>query len=751
MPERPSLRSLLAGLAWLPWLCLANAAVAADAVTLQLKWAHAFQFAGYYAASELGYYRDAGLDVDIREAKPGLDIVSEVTGGRAQFGVGTSSLLLSRKAGQPVVALAVIVQHSPYVLIAAKRGDIQSIHDIAGRRVMLEPQSDELNAYLRREGIPLSRIQRVEHSFDVRDLIQGRTDAISAYVTNQPYDLDRARFPYVTYTPRSAGIDFYGDNLFTSEQQLREHPDRVKAFREASLRGWVYAMEHPEAVIGMIMKKYPDRHSADYLRFEAAQYAPLIRKDLVAIGYMNPGRWRHIADTYAEIGMLPRDFPLDGFLYDPDPQPDLRRLYFFLAIAIAAIGVVGAVALYTTRLNRNLERSRAELAATLEAIPDLLVEMDEAGNCLDVKTTHNTSPTISGRGLVGRNVRDFLPEAAATTLFAALEAARDAGSDYGRVIALPSAVGETHVELSVARKPGGVPARFVVLSRDVTARVAAEQQIRELNTALEQRVLARTAELATARAEAESANAVKTRFMSNVSHEMRTPLQGVIGFAALGLRKATQAEQADAADCFRQIADSGARMQKLVESLLALADRAWKEHARLSDDDLRDLDLADVVRECLVSMKKIADARQQVLVFENTAPMAVVRGDLVRLRQALEYLIGNALRYSEPGTAVTLSLGIEAPDVAASDGKHGTALVLRIIDEGCGIPPGELAAIFEPFYESSRTATGAGSTGLGLPLSRLIVERHGGMLTARNREEGGAVFEIRMPVAKRDA
>lgn len=737
---------MLAG-PWLPAVVLA-----ADAVTLQLKWSHGFQFAGYYAAKELGYYRDAGLDVDIRAATPGLDIVAEVTGGRADFGVGTSSLLLSRKAGQPVVALAVILQHSPYVLIAAKHSDIQSIHDIADKRVMLEPQSDELKAYLQREGIPFSRIRRLEHSFDVRDLIDGKTDAISAYVTNQPYHLDRAGFPYVAYTPRSAGIDFYGDNLFTSEDEISRHPDRVKAFREASLRGWVYAMANPEKLIELIREKYTDRHTADYLRFEAARFAPLIRQDLVAIGYMNPGRWRHIADAYAEIGMLPKDFPLRGFLYDPDPQPDLRRLYFFLAIALAAIGVVAAVALYTVRMNRNLERSRAELAATLEAIPDLLVEMDEAGNCLDVKSTHNMSAAVTGRSLVGRNVKDLLPAAAAATLFAALEAAAAAGSDYGRVIALPSSAGEAHFELSVARKPGGsgAPLRFVVLSRDVTARVAAEQQIRELNTALEQRVLARTAELATARAEAESANAVKTRFMSNVSHEMRTPLQGVIGFAALGLRKATRAEQADVADCFRQIADSGARMQKLVESLLALADRAWKDHARLSDDDLRDLDLAEVVRECLVSMKRIADGRQQVLVFEAPTRAAVVRGDLVRIRQALEYLIGNALRYSEPGTTVTLSLVTDAADPAASDEQSGASLVLRIIDEGCGIPPGELAAIFEPFYESSRTASGAGSTGLGLPLSRLIVERHGGTLTASNRDEGGAVFEIRLPLAGRD-
>lgn len=64
----------------------------------------------------------------------------------------------------------------------------------------------------------------------------------SAYVTSEPYFLDRAGFAYHAYTPRSAGIDFYGDNLFTTEQELSTYPERVKAFRAASLRGWNYAM-----------------------------------------------------------------------------------------------------------------------------------------------------------------------------------------------------------------------------------------------------------------------------------------------------------------------------------------------------------------------------------------------------------------------------------------------------------------------------------------------------------------------------
>jgi PAS domain S-box-containing protein len=340
----------------------APSASAAEPVTLQLKWTHAFQFAGYYAAKELGYYRQAGLDVTFREAQPGMDAVDQVLSGNAQYGTGTSSLLLARNANKPVVALAVIFQHSPQVLITGRQTVPQSIHDLNGKRIMMEPQSDELLAYMMREGVRLESIKQQEHSFNPQDLIDGKTDAISAYVTSEPYYLLRAGFDYLTYTPRSAGIDFYGDNLFTSERELTQHPERVKAFRAASLRGWQYAMAHPDEIVSLIYSKYSQRHSKDYYEFEAAQMSSLVRTDLVPVGYMNPGRWQHIADIYAELGMLPAHFPLDDFLYQPNPESNLGWLYPFLLAALAVSLAVAGVALYIHRINRRLQHSLTAVA-----------------------------------------------------------------------------------------------------------------------------------------------------------------------------------------------------------------------------------------------------------------------------------------------------------------------------------------------------------------------------------------------------
>lgn len=164
-------------------LTLVAPAWALERVTLQLKWTHAFQFAGYYAAKELGYYDEAGLDVHIVPARPELNPVEEVLSGRAEFGVGSSSLLRARQAGQPVVALAVIFQHSPLVLVARQDHPLQGIHDLAGKAIMLEPQSEELIAHLRRELVPMAGVKLLPHSYSIKDLITGRVAAMSAYAS----------------------------------------------------------------------------------------------------------------------------------------------------------------------------------------------------------------------------------------------------------------------------------------------------------------------------------------------------------------------------------------------------------------------------------------------------------------------------------------------------------------------------------------------------------------------------------------
>src|SRR5882762_9234410 len=125
----PLIRPKLALLKWLIVgaslvLSASHPAAALDAVSLQLKWKHQFQFAGYYQALEQGFYRDAGLDVTIREGGPGIDAAEAVASGKADFGVCTASVLRDWTEGRRLVVLAAIFQRSPAVILVARRADI---------------------------------------------------------------------------------------------------------------------------------------------------------------------------------------------------------------------------------------------------------------------------------------------------------------------------------------------------------------------------------------------------------------------------------------------------------------------------------------------------------------------------------------------------------------------------------------------------------------------------------------------------
>ena len=313
-----------------------------DPVRLQLKWTHQFQFAGYYAALEKGYYREAGLDVTLMEARPGVDPVAMVLQGNAEFGIGTSNLLLDRAKGEPVVVLGVIYQHSPLMIVARHDAGVEDIHDLVGKPIMIAPEEEDIYAYFKNEGVDPSKLKVIQHSFDLNDLIENHVPAITAYSTDEPFRLRAAGIDFLEFSPRAGGVDFYGDNLFTTEQQIRDHPDRVRAFRAASFRGWTYALAHQDEIINLIENKYNRGRSRDQMVFEAQQTARLMHPDLIEVGYMNPGRWQHISDTYEELGMLPHSVDLKAFLYDANPKPDLRLLYTLLVI----LGVTAAGALF---------------------------------------------------------------------------------------------------------------------------------------------------------------------------------------------------------------------------------------------------------------------------------------------------------------------------------------------------------------------------------------------------------------------
>lgn len=377
-----TLRRLGLGLLLVPLLCLTEA-MAAEKMRLQLRWLHQFQFAGYYMALEKGFYAQAGLEVEIRPGGPGtpkpIDLLLE---GDTDFAIANSGLVIARLQGQPLVALAAIMQSSPVVWIVRADSDIYTPHDLAGKRVMLmpAPESAELLVTLAREGVDQERLELQQTSFDPQDLIDGKTDAYNGYISNEPFWLRQQQLPYRLIKPREYGVNFYSDVLTTREALLQRRPAQVEAFIQASLKGWQYAMDNLEESVQLIHRRYAPDKSLEHLRFEAEQLHKLIMPELVQLGHMNPGRWHAIAQSYLDLGMAEGPIELDGFIYKRQAATDNGPLYQVLGGALLALLLLGAVALRFARLTRKLRLEVQRRRQAEQELRDINLQLERLAN-----------------------------------------------------------------------------------------------------------------------------------------------------------------------------------------------------------------------------------------------------------------------------------------------------------------------------------------------------------------------------------
>lgn len=343
-----------------------------EPVSLELRWYHQFQFAGYYAALEKGFYREAGLAVTLKEGGPGADPVQGVLSGRSEFGIALSSLVVNYLRGDPVLALGPIFQHSPNILLV--RGRDKRLVDLVTPQplpvaLMGGDQDVDLKSMFINEGIALDRLKLVADVNHLDDLLKKRVSGLNAYASNEPYLLDRLRVPYTVLKPSTYGLDFYGDILFTRREVEQRRPEVVAAFYAASRRGWEYALAHPDEIVDLILKKYnSQRKSREHLRYEARVLHDLINPEVIGIGHNNPARWQHIARTYARFGLVNADQPLDGFFYNPSRKVDLTWLYGLLGSLAGATLLIGSIAFYIFRANRRLAVAIAEKNQTEAAL-----------------------------------------------------------------------------------------------------------------------------------------------------------------------------------------------------------------------------------------------------------------------------------------------------------------------------------------------------------------------------------------------
>lgn len=312
------MRLLLVSAFFIFFSCLASAQ---DTINVRLLWKHQFQFAGYYMAKEKGFYAEEGLDVRLQEFDFGLDLVDEVIQGRSQFGIARTSLLIDRNAGADVVALFAAYQQSPLMLLTRKDSNILLSSDLQNKQVMITDDAKkvgEIIAMLLQAGITASNFIQQEHSYNVQDLIDGKTDAMAAYVSNEPFQLEQQGIEFNVIHPKDYGFDMYSDILFTSREYVEQNPDVTDRFYRASIRGWLYAFEHIDETAEIILNRYNSQNkSLEALIYEGEELRKLAFDDKGNFGTLSINKFNEMAQVYLITGSIFLGYDFSDFIYRP--------------------------------------------------------------------------------------------------------------------------------------------------------------------------------------------------------------------------------------------------------------------------------------------------------------------------------------------------------------------------------------------------------------------------------------------------
>jgi PAS domain S-box-containing protein len=288
-----------------------------------------------------------------------------------------------------------------------------------------------------------------------------------------------------------------------------------------------------------------------------------------------------------------------------------------------------------------------------------------------------------------------------------------------------------------------VPAGNLIYAaaRDVTEHKQAQEELRRHQEDLEELVRERTAELVTARDEADAANRAKSTFLANMSHELRTPLNSVLGIAQLMERDAGFPGRHR--DTLKILSSSGAHLLELINDVLEISKiEAGKMAPVMTSFDLHSFlgDLEEVIR-------LRADQKGLKLLFDHKSPLPqYIESDVRKLRQILVNLLGNAIKYTHEG-GVTLRTAFKEGMNTTAVARPGSMarLEFEIEDTGIGIAPEDMQRIFEPFVQVNPGRTARDGTGLGLTLSRMFVELLGGEITIRSQVGRGSIFAFDIP------
>lgn len=288
-------------------------------VSIELQWRHQFEFAGFYAAIEKGYYKEVGLEVELMERDMSTPLGQNLLQKRVDFFTAYPSVINEIQNGKPYILVANYLKRSPLALAVKK--DILTPKDLKGKIIMAseeEMQSVNFREMFLQFDIKRSDYTLIQSSMELEEFKAGRADAISIYLINEPYYMRKNSTPFVILDPSHYGGEILYDlNLMTSSEFAKENPKIVRDFRDATNRGWEYALLHKEEMVELILQKYNTQNkSYEHLLFEAREIEKLMEPKAYPVGSIDVQRVARIASFYEKVGEAKLFIKPESYIFD---------------------------------------------------------------------------------------------------------------------------------------------------------------------------------------------------------------------------------------------------------------------------------------------------------------------------------------------------------------------------------------------------------------------------------------------------
>jgi NitT/TauT family transport system substrate-binding protein len=292
-------------------LCAAAAALAATPVTFQLNWVPGGPNAGFASALAQGFYKDAGLDVTLVPGNGSGNTAQLVASGRAQIAYADAVAVMQLVAkGAPMKVLATVYQSNPNEVMALKKTGIKSIKDLAGKKVGVPSGSSQttmLPLFLKANGLKESdmTLLNMPPTAMVPALLQGQVDAILGSMDAYQIQAESQGAQLDTWRFADYGVPTVSTSIFANDTYIKEHPDVVRKFIAASLKGWSFALDHPEKAIKDLKQVFPEMNEKTATA-ELAAIGPLFCSGGAKyIGKAEDALWVKTQDLLSEVKLLP--------------------------------------------------------------------------------------------------------------------------------------------------------------------------------------------------------------------------------------------------------------------------------------------------------------------------------------------------------------------------------------------------------------------------------------------------------------